>query len=320
MGEVEDPSVTNTNENDETNTDAKDMKAKEIKVESIDDELRCKICGNEFVTKSGCVSHARYCEKNLAKRFCKLCEEQFKSDQDFKLHMKTEHPVKTEKKKGQKRNSKVASAFNLKLKLDYGCPKCDRKFKQSSHFKLHTKTCNGLTLEKFCKQCNVKFCSETSLRRHMRRRHTERKEEEVPDCENCGRCFKRKSDRTKHINMGCGLIHHINISCGLTSEENGNEKLKTVDCEECGIKFSRLKELKRHQVVGCKEDAKKKMKVCPICKISFTDRTGFRRHMETQHGGLELYTCDVCNLKFNSDYTLESEYHKNKIKNRTEAK
>ena len=284
----EDNSTSNMNKNDNTDPDAKVVEMREIKVERIDDKLQCKICGKQFLTESACISHGKYCKKNLAKRFCKSCKVQFQSDQDFKAHVMSVHKVKSELKNGA-----IGNLNALRLKLDIGCPKCDRKFSAKNHLELHVRTCKGQTLSKFCKQCNVTFCSETSLRRHMRRRH-ERKEEPVPDCEKCGRSFQRKSDRTKHMNGGCNFEGY-----------NNNYYSNQVNCEECGVKFSWIRDLRRHQKVGCEEDAKKKMRTCPLCDSSFTDRTGFRRHMEKQHGGIKMIPCEVCDQKFSSEYALE---------------
>lgn len=238
MSDTESDSATDIDEKDDIKVENK------IKVEDVK-ENECSLCGRQFEKKSGYISHVKYCkDKNLAKKFCKSCNEQFYKDDDYRRHMRRQHSVK--KKKDVKKQ-------DIDCKAEFECTKCDRRYYDKGHLMLHMKKCNGLTLSKMCKLCNIRFSSENNLRRHMRRRHN-RKPEEILDCESCGKSFSRKCDRSKHINLGC------------------RETKKTVICEFCGAVFSCVTDLNKHVKKGCSEQEKKEHH-CGVCQKVFSQQS-----------------------------------------------
>ena len=258
---------------------------KEIEVTG-DKKFCCPRCGNHFLTETACISHGKYCKKIMAKRFCKPCKQQFKSEEEFKAHVSSMHNAKIGLKNG-------AIGGSLRLKLDFGCPKCNRRYNKESHVKLHTRHCKGNTLLKYCKECNVTFSTEDNLHKHMRRKHGKNHKEIIPDCEKCGQSFKRKAEYTKHVNRGCKF----------NFEENSNLVIsKSDDIKEEEVEDGNKSEIQiQHTVNG-------KANFCEECNFTFSSNRNLRKHIIRKHSGKvpEIPPdCEKCGQSFKrkAEYT-----------------
>ena len=270
-----------------TSEDQTKIGVKVIKVEVAGDKkFCCPRCGNHFLTETACISHGKFCKKIMAEHFCKPCKQQFKSDEEFEAHVSSKHNAKTDLKNG-------AIGGSLRLKLNFGCPKCNRRYSKESHVKLHTRHCKGNTLLKFCKVCNVTFSTEDNLHKHMRRKHGKNHEEIIPDCVKCGQSFKRKAEYTKHVNRGCKL----------NFEENSNLVIsKSDDIKEEEVEDGNKSEIQiKHTVNG-------KANFCKECNYTFSTNRNLRKHIIRKHSGKvpEIPPdCEKCGQSFKrkAEYT-----------------
>ena len=103
-----------------------------------------------------------------------------------------------------------------------------------------------------------------------------------PECNDCDIVFASEKNRCRHI-----------------KEVHGNIKYA---CTECDRKFARKDSLKRHM----KRHTHEKPHVCTVCpdEISrFKTKDHLKKHMKCHERA--KYQCDLCELKFIKEETLE---------------
>ena len=194
--------------------DDNELKLKENQLEE------CRICQKFFKTKRRLSRHTETIHKK--KKFtCQKCGQIFEELDDFQNHENEFHTNDFE-------SDFELPKVNSNKVANYGCTKCDKKFKYYHNSIIHEKNCGKLSeCNLICDHCGKGFDTEYSMKRHVKN-HVEndlkhklnlkRKHDLKLVCNECGKKFFTE-DRLK--------IHKAN-------KHNGK---KEELCNECGKCF-----------------------------------------------------------------------------------
>ncbi len=247
----------------------------------------CEVCGYCCLKKNHLVEHNRM-HSGERPYICDTCGETFPYQSSLKYHILTHTGEKTHKCK------ECGMAFLMKCHLQqhvrthtgekpFSCLVCGTAFTQSASLKRH--------LKKHCKQAKpgdasmVDQKSATSPYTVARKRQTCGLKETPFACEECSKCFRTKSDLTRHRK-----VH--------SSE-------KPFHCAVCGELFRYKYTLVQHFRIHTGEKPFK----CDICDASFSQSCNLTRHFR-KHTGDKPFKCSVCNACFGQSTDLQR--HKRK--------
>jgi len=118
-----------------------------------------------------------------------------------------------------------------------------------------------------CLQCQKRFSSQNTLRRHMNIHRCKYR------CTECGKCFERKEHLVRH-----GRSH------------SGE---KPFECIVCGRRFTQLSDLVRHNRIHGSE----KPYICYMCDRAFRRLENLQVHIRV-HTGEKPYKCLLCSKSF----------------------
>ncbi|XP_065224785.1 zinc finger protein 528-like [Planococcus citri] len=136
-----------------------------------------------------------------------------------------------------------------------------------------------------CDHCPNKYTNKGALWQHNVAAHSV---EKSCECQLCGRKFYRN----------CSLALHMKCH---SDEQN-------CSCKVCGKEFNRLSMLERHAKCHNAEPAAVVAAVfsCKICGKKFADEEALKHHVFTHN---EKYTCEQCNVTFNTKQLLDLHFH-----------
>lgn len=135
-----------------------------------------------------------------------------------------------------------------------------------------------------CDHCPNKYTNKGALWQHNVAAHSV---EKSCECQLCGRKFYRN----------CSLALHMKCH---SDEQN-------CSCKVCGKEFNRLSTLERHaKCHNIETAAVASLFVCKICNKKFSDEVTLKTHVLAHN---EKYTCEQCNVTFNTKQLLDLHFH-----------
>ena len=150
--------------------------------------------------------------KELQSEECNICQKFFRNKRRLSRHTETIHKKEQENEPGDRSED---GSFSIKVR-NYGCTKCDKKFKYYNSSIRHEKNCGkSPECNLICDHCGKGFDTEYGMKRHVKN-YVEN--EPKLNCNECGKFFFT-SDRLK--------IHKVN------EHDGKKEEL----CDECGKCF-----------------------------------------------------------------------------------
>ena len=179
-----------------------------------------------------------------------------------------------------------------KNKINKKCSYCRKGFTDPDNLKEHVKNC--FMKKHPCKECDLKFATESKLERHVNECHLQIKEFECKDCE---KSFARKDKLADHV-------------------EAVHQKKQKYLCSKCGKGFYHKFNMTRH-VITCKKRGKKKEpRECPECDREFTFKSELKRHIEVVHLKVKRHKCEKCGKGFSQKCMLEDHVNAVHLKKR----
>ncbi|VVC94650.1 unnamed protein product [Leptidea sinapis] len=170
-----------------------------------------------------------------------------------------------------------------------------------------------------CAQCSKTFFRQTSLEKHISKRHTISNEvlnnlkvEYTPDLFTCSQCLKTfKSEKllATHLKQHRTYEHFMCDNCNkvLSSKTllRRHMKLHTDErpfkCSECPKTFSQLCSLKDHKRIHTGETPF----LCSECGRGFNNNSNLRQHL-LRHTGVKPFMCSLCPKSFCTKGQLKS--------------
>lgn len=201
--------------------------------EATDQEVICKICGEDCVSFRGLRKHIR-CQHPKVKEptICDICGQDFDSLKRLRAHVRSQHPI-----------TKV-----------HRCEVCNKEFSQECSLVYHLAFMHSRDSPYECQECHQKFVTDGWLRSHMEREHGSRN---FP-CTSCKYTFPTRVRLRMHIrrcHQGLKKIKcdhcdkRFATSAGLDLHVKSiHEGLKPYQCQVCLKRFTQPNVLKYHCV------------------------------------------------------------------------
>ncbi|CAG7696302.1 unnamed protein product [Allacma fusca] len=229
----------------------------------------CSICLKSFTRSSTLQEHmAVHNETRLRDPFkCHICDREFAYKRCLKPHMRVHM------------NDQISA---------YSCEECGKNFSKKLGLYAHYRVHRVGSSRYGCLDCDIRFPSSTTLKRHKQQKHPELENKPNPKEE-----IELRKYKAKKLEPAAATVE---------SEDH--------QCEICRIQFSRADSLRRHMFTK-HPDLKTGQKAaeipknvsalsiekpfhCQICYKRFTTSTGLLRHTQLQHG----YNCSFCRATF----------------------
>ena len=246
----------------------------------------CFKCEIVFATKKRKEDHMQECEESCYK--CQDCQKDFKSVSGIFMHIQTNHG-KIQPHECSQCDKKFASRWHLQMHIKkihegqkmetFTCDKCGKILNSRSGYLQHMKYTHDYKAREFeCEKCRKKFHIMSTLKKHYRTVHENKKDFQ---CDICGDKFTVKAACERHIQA----IH---------------AKEKNFKCEICGQAFLDATILKRHfdriHATGPKKFQ------CDLCPKSFVLNYALKCHKQKIHEKVINFKCEDCGKGFFYNY------------------
>nr|XP_018903982.1 PREDICTED: zinc finger protein 567-like [Bemisia tabaci] len=187
-------------------------------------------------------------------------------------------------------------------KSGYMCDHCSKCFRKKSLLSKHI--ISHMDVRPFlCNFCPAQFKRNRNLRRHIRDIHERKNEVKASysyTCDHCSKCFRIKSDLSKHI------ISHMDV--------------RPFVCKLCPAQFKRNYNLLGH--IRNTHERKNNVKAgytCDHCSKCFRMKSRLREHIIWHHMDVWPFACNFCpaDFKLNSNlrrHIRDVHERKNKVK------
>ncbi|XP_035715832.1 zinc finger protein 569-like [Folsomia candida] len=222
--------------------------------------LACPHCGKSFKKKRYLDKHIHTHEPDVVFK-CGICAKTLKNPSSLSRHNYRKH------------NKQV-------------CTICSREFSGPENLKVHMSRVHttGVRQRYPCPQCDKSFLGKYAVGRHAKVEHAQ-----SPvrfRCTLCGREFKEKQNRNRHIAT--------------------HTRERTFRCEVCGHSYVDEATLKIHKRIHDDKSSRESFKF-KYCPQRFFEFSGVRYHERTYHENRRDYQCTICNKKLVTAYSLK--YH-----------
>ena len=272
-------------------------------------ENKCKSCGKTFYYKTALEKHILITHDGHKEHICESCGKSFAEKHLLQHHVDRQHKGVRYMCESCGKSWEVKSTLRKHI-LDvheghgqkFPCNRCDEVFYTATDIKSHRRA-----KHMDCEQCGKKFegpNAVTCLRQHIRSVH-----EGVRNCicKTCGKAFFNNNDMVRHVDSV-----HLKKPVWQNIRKNypgGKKPNIGMICEFCQEKFTHSILLQKH----IQSQHRSLIKYdCRKCFQTFTTRTSFLTHLETNHEN-DNYQCKFCQQEF----TLYFKYDKKGDKMKT---
>ncbi|XP_014364418.2 zinc finger protein draculin-like [Papilio machaon] len=246
---------------------------------------------------------------------CSICETQFSTIEELKLHSMQFHHICNALKCHHcnitilSLNELIVHVQSHNEHLKFMCYKCNCNFSNTPELNNHIEIEHGSKTQYVCPGCNTDYENSEKLQVHMDTYYRGKQSKHVPkelvsnqnslSCEICKKSFKNKQLLNNHLSIH--TKEHMCDKCGegffskkqLKSHSISHEEKLSHECSVCKSSFKTLQHLKNHIAVHSSEKPHK----CDQCGKEFRLKKQLNSHIIIHNNSLQ-YDCMYCDKKF----------------------
>uniref|UniRef100_A0A182VQ67 Transcription factor grauzone n=1 Tax=Anopheles minimus TaxID=112268 RepID=A0A182VQ67_9DIPT len=252
--------------------------------------VRC--CDKQYFNRSYLVDHIG---AHLGSIRCEICQKSYKTKRYLQQHMIESHSRAEDKPfKCTQCHMSYSKEHLLRahrqMHVKQQCKICQKVLSNHNSLKVHISQVHSGDGNQICATCGKMFRTKLAMERHIKLHH----QPQLIDWEQCGQCekwFDCKPNLRKHIR----LIH----------DQSGLHP-----CDECTHQSITRRALVQHKNHIHKQ---KQIFDCDHCGKKLNSKFGLREHLAT-HSNVPLYSCDFCEITFNSSANKYKHYKNKHLK------
>lgn len=190
---------------------------------------------------------------------------------------------------------------HLLLKKVKKCPMCNLNFRTTANMRRHYVNIHESTRRNTCIICDKRFKS-TSHRKVV---HRCTKKKKIYECAYCSKTHVTRVALVEHISSHIGQEVHC---CGICSSNFNSDFALKQHLTSHEPPARTIKETSEEFVETGKitikewdDMVKQRVKMCPICKRTYTTAKDMRRHVREVHCTARPYKCNLCGKCFKSE-------------------
>ena len=241
---------------------------------------------------------------------CQFCDKQYMNKYNLSTHLKLNHGAETDK--------------------EVKCFLCNKDVKNIYSLKRHLRNVHKKKDCSECPICKEVLESQASKMEHIGEKHPERK---IHNCQNCDfKCLKETTLKNhksqKHPEIYPELLQSKTKRCVVSNNRiricrvckkkfrtrigmmehyiSNHPEVNVQSCPVCDFKYLEFNQLEKHMSkVHPEHDSdishtgiKGSIRSCPICKKVFKSRSLMMDHFTSVHPEEKIYSCSLCNSKF----------------------
>ena len=236
------------------------------------DSLRCKDCGQIFLTARNMQMHkVRVHNKRMPFR-CGVCGVRFEDRTSVVQHLSTHN----------------ANEYIFR------CDTCGKRFGNEEKLRRHEQKHQDMWHK--CNECKKSFGSEVTLAYHIEQVHKRHHDQQENDAPVAGgsRALPEDEDGELHIEVDLASTREK----GATSKERVVNRADDMACELCNLQFNNVKDLENHAKNCGLGRGMKKMFRCAVCQTFFALQSQLVNHYNSMHHSRDGYMCSKCPRKF----------------------
>uniref|UniRef100_A0A182TTC9 C2H2-type domain-containing protein n=1 Tax=Anopheles melas TaxID=34690 RepID=A0A182TTC9_9DIPT len=246
--------------------------------------VRC--CDKQYFNRSYLVDHIAS-HKGLTR--CEICDRTYKTMRYLNQHMSESHsqreakPFKcTQCHMAYSKEHLLRAHMQMHVKKQ--CQFCQKMLSNHYSLKLHISQVHSGDGHQICATCGKLFRTSFAMERHIRLHHQPQLVN-WEQCEQCEKWFDCKENLKKHVR--------------LRHDERGQ-----FPCDQCGHVSVNRRSLVFHKNRIHKE---RQLFDCKHCGKQLLSKLGLREHLAT-HSNVPLYSCEFCDVTFNSSANKYKHY------------
>nr|XP_040241292.2 transcription factor grauzone-like [Anopheles coluzzii] len=246
--------------------------------------VRC--CDKQYFNRSYLVDHIAS-HKGLTR--CEICDRTYKTMRYLNQHMSESHsqrdakPFKcTQCHMAYSKEHLLRAHMQMHVKKQ--CQFCQKMLSNHYSLKLHISQVHSGDNHQICATCGKLFRTSFAMERHIRLHHQPQLVN-WEQCEQCEKWFDCKENLKKHVR--------------LRHDERGQfpcDKCEHVSVNRRSLVFHKNRIHKERQLYDCKH-----------CGKQLLSKLGLREHLAT-HSNVPLYSCEFCDVTFNSSANKYKHY------------
>ncbi|XP_052888656.1 zinc finger protein 431-like [Anopheles moucheti] len=249
--------------------------------------VRC--CDKQYFIRSYLVDHIG---AHLGSIRCDICQKSYKTKRYLQQHMIESHSQAEDKPFKCTQCHMTYSKEHLlrahrQMHVKVQCKMCQKVLSNRNSLKVHIAQVHSGDGNQICATCGKMFRTKQAMDRHIKLHH----QPQLVNWEQCGQCdkwFDCNQNLRKHIR----LIH----------DQRGS-----FPCDKCTHQSITRRALSHHKNRIHKQ---KQLFECENCGKMLNSKFSLREHLAT-HSNVPLYSCDFCEITFNSNANKYKHY-KNK--------
>ncbi|XP_053669604.1 transcription factor grauzone-like [Anopheles marshallii] len=252
--------------------------------------VRC--CDKQYFIRSYLVDHIG---AHLGSIRCEICQKSYKTKRYLQQHMSENHshaedkPFKCTQCRMTYSKEHLLRA-HMQMHVKQQCKVCQKVLSNRNSLKVHIAQVHSGDGIQICATCGKMFRTKQAMDRHVKLYH----QPQLVNWEQCGQCdkwFDCNQNLRKHIR----LIH----------DQRGS-----FPCDKCTHQSITRRALSHHKNRIHKQ---KQPFECEQCGKKLNSKFSLREHLAT-HSNVPLYSCDFCEITFNSNANKYKHYKNKHLK------